>query len=150
MVATKTRFASEGERGLYQSLVKFYGPDKVQGHVRLGDVVSLEGLGLTDAEQRYLRLAHFDFIVWDSAERAIAAWEYDGAQHITDAQQQRRDRLKDSICGKGGCRCTASQAGLLPVPFGAWPGIRENADPRFASGAWWACWAPPTMPAGPM
>jgi hypothetical protein len=77
MVATKTRFASEGERRLYSALVEVYGPDSVQGHVGMGDVVASDGIAMTDAERRYLRLAHFDFVIWDREERAVTAWEYD-------------------------------------------------------------------------
>jgi hypothetical protein len=77
MVATRTRFASEGERRLYTALVKAYGAQGVQGHVAMGDVVASEGNGLSEAELRYLRLAHFDFVIWDSEERALAAWEFD-------------------------------------------------------------------------
>lgn len=102
MVATRGRFASDGERRLYPALVKVYGPHIVQGHVGMGDVVASEGMGLSDAELRYLRLAHFDFVIWDAKERAVAAWEYDGAHHVIDSEQQRRDRLKDSICRKAG------------------------------------------------
>jgi hypothetical protein len=102
MAATRTRFASDGERRLYPALVKVYGPHSVQGHLGMGDVLASEGIGLSDAELRYLRLAHFDFVIWDAKERAVAAWEYDGVHHITDPEQQRRDRLKDSICRKSG------------------------------------------------
>ena len=102
MAATRRRFASDGERRLYPALVKVYGPHSVQGHVGMGDVVASEGMGLSDAELRYLRLAHFDFVIWDAKERAVAAWEYDGVHHVTDPEQQRRDRLKDSICRKAG------------------------------------------------
>jgi hypothetical protein len=102
MAATRRRFASDGERRLYAALVKVYGPHSVQGHVGMGDVVSSGGIGLSDAELRYLRLAHFDFVIWDAKERALAALEYDGVHHITDPEQQRRDRLKDSICQKAG------------------------------------------------
>jgi hypothetical protein len=102
MAATRRRFASDGERRLYPALVKVYGPHSVQGHVGVGDVVASEGMGLSDAELRYLRLAHFDFVIWDANERAIAAWEFDGAHHVTDPEQQRRDRLKDNICRKAG------------------------------------------------
>ena len=102
MAATRRRFASDGERRLYPALVKVYGSHSVQGHVGMGDVVASEGIGLSDAELRYLRLAHFDFVIWDSEERAVAAWEFDGAHHVTDPEQQRRDRLKDSICRKAG------------------------------------------------
>ena len=77
MAATRTRFASDGERSLYAALVKVHGPHSVQGHVGMGDVVASEGRGLSDAELRYLRLAHFDFVIWDAEERAVAAWEYD-------------------------------------------------------------------------
>jgi len=70
--------------------------------VGMGNVVASEGMGLSDAELRYLRLAHFDFVIWDAKERAMAAWEYDGVHHVTDPEQQRRDRLKDSICRKAG------------------------------------------------
>jgi hypothetical protein len=102
MPTTRTRFASDGERRLYPALVKVYGPHSVQGHVGMGDVVASEGMGLSDAELRYLRLAHFDFVIWDAQERVVAAWEYDGIHHVTDLEQQRRDRLKDSICRKAG------------------------------------------------
>jgi hypothetical protein len=102
MAATRRRFASDGERRLYPALVKVYGPHSVQGHVGMGDVVFSEGIGLSDAELRYLRLAHFDFVIWDSQERAVAAWEYDGVHHVTDPEQQRRDTLKDNICHKAG------------------------------------------------
>ena len=102
MAATRRRFASDGERRLYPALVKVYGPHSVQGHVGMGDVVASEGIGLSDAELRYLRLAHFDFVIWDAKERAVAVWEYDGVHHVTDPEQQRRDRLKDSICRKAG------------------------------------------------
>ena len=102
MAATRRRFASDGERRLYPALVKVYGPHSVQGHVGMGDVVASEGMGLSDAELRYLRLAHFDFVIWDAKERAVAAWEFDGVHHVTDPEQQRRDRLKDSICRKAG------------------------------------------------
>ena len=102
MAATRRRFASDGERRLYPALVKVYGPHSVQGHVGMGNVVASEGMGLSDAELRYLRLAHFDFVIWDAKERAIAAWEYDGVHHVTDPEQQRRDRLKESICRKAG------------------------------------------------
>lgn len=102
MATTRRRFASDGERRLYPALVKVYGPHSVQGHVGMGDVVASEGMGLSDAELRYLRLAHFDFVIWDAKECAVAAWEYDGIHHVTDPEQQRRDRLKDSICHKAG------------------------------------------------
>jgi hypothetical protein len=102
MAATRRRFSSDGERRLYPALVKVYGLHSVQGHVGMGDVIASEGMGLSDAELRYLRLAHFDFVIWDSLERAVAAWEFDGAHHVTDPEQQRRDRLKDSICHKAG------------------------------------------------
>lgn len=102
MAATRRRFASDGERRLYPALVKVYGPHSVQGHVGMSDVVASGGMGLADAELRYLRLAHFDFVIWDAKERAVAAWEYDGAHHIADRDQQRRDRIKDSICRKAG------------------------------------------------
>jgi hypothetical protein len=102
VAATRTRFASDGERSLNAALVKVYGPHGVQGHVGMGDVVASEGIGLSDVELRYLRLAHFDFVIWDTKERAVAAWEFDGAHHVTDPEQQRRDRLKDSICRKAG------------------------------------------------
>jgi hypothetical protein len=102
MAATRRRFASDGERRLYPALVKVYGPHSVQGHVGMGNVVASEGIGLSYAELRYLRLAHFDFVIWDAKERAVAAWEYDGVHHVTDPEQQRRDRLKDSICHKAG------------------------------------------------
>jgi hypothetical protein len=102
MAATRRRFASDGERRLYPALVKIYGPHSVQCHVGMGDVVASQGIGLSDAELRYLRLAHFDFVIWDAEERAVAAWEYDGIHHVTDPEQQRRDRLKDSICRKAG------------------------------------------------
>jgi hypothetical protein len=87
---------------LYPALVKVYGPHSVQGHVCMGDVVASEGMRLSNAELRYLRLAHFDFVIWDAKERAVAAWEFDGAHHVTDPEQQRRDRLKESICYKAG------------------------------------------------
>ena len=77
MAATRRRFASDGERWLYPALVRIYGPHSVQGHVGMGDVVASEGIGLSDAELRYLRLAHFDFVIWDAQERAICAWEFD-------------------------------------------------------------------------
>ena len=102
MATTRTRFASDGERSLYPALVKVYGPHSVQGHVGMGDVVASEGMGLSEAELRYLRLAHLDFVIWDAEERAMAALEYDGVHHITDPDQQRRDRLKESICYKAG------------------------------------------------
>jgi hypothetical protein len=102
MAATRRRFASDGERRLYPPLVKVYGPHSVQGHVGMGDVVASEGMGLSDAELRYLRLAHFDFVIWDAKERAVAAWEYDGVHHATVPEQQRRDGLKNSICHKAG------------------------------------------------
>ena len=102
MATTRRRFASDGERRLYPALVKAYGPHSVQGHVGMGDVVASEGIGLSDAELRYLRLAHFDFVIWDAKERAVAVWEFDGVHHVTDPAQQRRDRLKDSICRKAG------------------------------------------------
>ena len=78
MLATRGRFASDGESSLYATLVKVYGPHSVQGHVGMGDVVASERMGLSDAELRYLRLAHFDFVIWDEGERAVAVWEYDG------------------------------------------------------------------------
>jgi hypothetical protein len=59
-------------------------------------------IGLSDAELPYPRLAHFDFVIWDAQERAVAVWECDGVHHITDPEHQRRDRLKDSICRKIG------------------------------------------------
>jgi hypothetical protein len=102
MAATRTRFASDGERSLYAALIQVYGPHSVQGHVGMGDVVASEGIGLSDAELRYLRLAHFDFVIWDAKEQAVVALEYDGVHHVTDPEQQRRDRLKDSICHKAG------------------------------------------------
>jgi hypothetical protein len=102
MAATRKRFPSDGERALYEALTKVYGSSSVQGHVGMGDVVASEGIGLSDAELRYLRLAHFDFVIWDAEERAVCACEFDGAHHVTDPEQQRRDRLKDSICHKAG------------------------------------------------
>jgi hypothetical protein len=102
MGTTRARFASDGERRLYRALAKVYGPRSVQGHVSMGDVVSGETLGLSDEELRYLRLAHFDFVIWDAKEQAMAAWEYDGSHHFTVPEQQRRDSLKDSICHKAG------------------------------------------------
>jgi hypothetical protein len=93
---------SDGERRLYPALVKVYGPHSVQGHVGMGDVVASEGMGLSDEELHYLRLAHFDFVIWDAKERTIAAWEYDGVHHVTDPEQERRDSLKDSICQQAG------------------------------------------------
>jgi hypothetical protein len=100
MAATRTRFASDGERRLYQALARVYGPRSVQGHVSMGNVVSGETLGLSDEELRYLRLAHFDFVIWDTKEQAMAAWEFDGVHHFTVPEQQRRDSLKDNICHK--------------------------------------------------
>jgi len=102
MAATRRRFASDGERRLYPALVKVYGPHSVQGHVGMGDVVASEGMGMSNAELCYLRLAHFDFVIWDAEERATAVWEYDGIHHVADPEQQRRDSLKDSICHKAG------------------------------------------------
>lgn len=102
VAATRRRFASDGERRLYPALVKVYSAHSVQVHVGMGDVVASEGMGLSDAELCYLHLAHFDFVIWDAEERAVAAWEFDGAHHVTDPEQQRRDRLKDSICRKAG------------------------------------------------
>jgi hypothetical protein len=84
MAATRRRFDSDGERRLYSALVKVYGPHSVQGHVGMGDVVASEGIGLSDAELRYLGLAHFDLVIRDAKEGAVAAWEYDGAHHIAD------------------------------------------------------------------
>ena len=101
-MATRTRFASEGERRLYTALVRFYGAHSVQGQVAMGDVVASEGNELSEAELRYLRLAHFDFVIWDAEERVLAAWEFDGGHHRTDQEQQRRDGLKNSICRKAG------------------------------------------------
>ena len=75
MEATRTRFASDGERRLYPALVKVYGPHSVQGHVGMGDVVSSERIWMSDAELRYVRLAHFDFIIWDAKERAVSTWK---------------------------------------------------------------------------
>jgi hypothetical protein len=57
MVAVRRRFASDGKRRLYPALVKVYGPHSVQGHVGhvgMGDVIASEGMGLSDAELRYL------------------------------------------------------------------------------------------------
>jgi hypothetical protein len=77
MAATRRCFASDGERRLYPALVKVYGPHSAQGHVGMGNVVASEGTGLGDAELRYLRLAHFEFVIWDAKEGAVAVWEYD-------------------------------------------------------------------------
>ena len=73
MATTRRRFTADGERRLYPALVKVYGPHSVQGHVGMGDVVASEGMRLSDAELCYLRLAHFDFVIWDAKERAVAA-----------------------------------------------------------------------------
>jgi hypothetical protein len=40
-------------------------PHTVQGYLGVGDVVASEGIGPSDADLRYLRLAHFDFVIWD-------------------------------------------------------------------------------------
>lgn len=132
MAATRRRFASDGERRLCAALVKVYGSHSVQGHVGMEDVVASEGMGLSDAELRYLRLAHFDFVIWDAKERAIAAWEYDGVHHLTDPEQQRRDSLKDSICRKAGLplHCVSGRPSLRAIQTMAKPQTEDRTSLR--------------------
>lgn len=77
----------EREHRLELALVKVYGPQSVQGHVGIGDFVAREGLRLSDAGLYHLRLAH-------------SCLEYDGVHQITDAEEQKRDRLRHCICKK--------------------------------------------------
>jgi len=100
VAATKGRFASDGEHRLYSALVKVYGPHSVQGHVGMEDVVASEGIRLSDAELRYLRLAHFDFVIWDAEERAVCAWEFDGEHHVTQGWAPAVPRLGQALAAR--------------------------------------------------
>jgi hypothetical protein len=106
----------------------------------MGDVISSERIGLSDAELRYLRLAHFDFVIWDARERAIAVWEYDGDHHITNPEQQRRDRLKNCICHKAGLPLSrvSGRPSVRTIRRMAKPGPKTQY--LFEPGASRVCW----------
>src|SRR5262249_40916153 len=67
------------------------------------DVINLDPATVTSAERSYWFKAHLDFVVFDAeTSEPRFAVEYDGRQHVTDAEQMRRDEMKDRLCEMAG------------------------------------------------
>jgi very-short-patch-repair endonuclease len=68
---------------------------------RIADVLELDASNSSFEEGRFALQAHFDFVVWRSGDPQFAV-EFDEPHHRTDANQRRRDALKDEICWRAG------------------------------------------------
>ena len=66
--------------------------------VRVGDVFSLRGSGISSGHYSYALRAHFDFLVTSADYMPLFSVEFDGPLHKTSAVQQTRDRLKNELC----------------------------------------------------
>jgi len=67
--------------------------------IRLADVFSIEGTGLSNHDYRFALQSHFDFIVTNEEHTPLFAVEFDGISHRTK-NQQLRDNKKNKICQK--------------------------------------------------
>ncbi len=78
--------------------------DPVGAHVfpkvRVADVVSLNGLGLTQEQFSYGLKSHFDFLVTDKEYSPLFSVEYDGEWHKRDTAQIKHDAMKGIICDR--------------------------------------------------
>jgi uncharacterized protein DUF2726 len=68
---------------------------------RIADVLQLDISNSSFGEGRFALQAHFDFVIWRGGEPHFAV-EFDEPHHRTDAEQRRRDALKDEICRRAG------------------------------------------------
>ncbi|KRD87935.1 DUF2726 domain-containing protein [Priestia megaterium] len=69
--------------------------------VRLADIFSIEGSGISKELFSFALKAHFDFTVTNSDGVPILAVEFDGVQHESE-KQQARDIMKDALCERFG------------------------------------------------
>ncbi|HDR4881555.1 DUF2726 domain-containing protein [Bacillus cereus] len=65
--------------------------------VRLADIFSIEGSGISNELYSFALMAHFDVIVTDLQGYPLFAVEFDGPTH-TDPKQIERDMKKDTLC----------------------------------------------------
>jgi len=67
--------------------------------IRLADVFSIEGSGISRGNYRFALQSHFDFLVTDDKHQPMFAIEFDGFSHRDEAQK-RRDAIKNRLCDK--------------------------------------------------
>jgi len=75
----------------------------IKEKIRLADALDIEGSNLTRQEYGFALKSHFDFVISRAVDtKALFAVEFDGPYHTYNANAQRRDALKDSVCSKLG------------------------------------------------
>jgi hypothetical protein len=79
-----------------QSLAREYGYN-VHLKVRLADVLSIDGSGVSEALYSYALKSHFDFVVCDEHHDPAFVVEFDGPSHH-DSKQRDRDYKKNALC----------------------------------------------------
>jgi hypothetical protein len=70
---------------------------KVFSKIRIADVLTIEGSGLSREEYSYCLRAHFDFVVSDFKNIPLFAVEFDGPSHKKPTQAA-HDGIKNRIC----------------------------------------------------
>jgi hypothetical protein len=91
------------EEAAYRELQKLAADYGYSVHikVRLADVISIEGTGISDALYSFALKCHFDFIVCNENHDPLFAVEFDGPSH-QEAEQRARDSKKNEICERFG------------------------------------------------
>ena len=65
--------------------------------VRVGDILPIEGSGISDDLFSSALKSHFDFVVTDDSHNPLFVVEFDGPSH-TNPEQVERDRKKNLLC----------------------------------------------------
>ena len=91
------------EEAAYRELQKLAADYGYSVHIkiRLADVISIEGTGISDALYSFALKCHFDFIVCNENHDPLFAVEFDGPSH-QEAEQRARDSKKNEICERFG------------------------------------------------
>lgn len=72
---------------------------KIYVKMRLRDAIDIDGMETSARERDFAWKSHLDFVCVDEEENLpVLAVEYDGHQHLTDARQRDRDKIKDTLC----------------------------------------------------
>lgn len=87
--------------------------------VRVADVFSIEGSGISDSHYRYALQAHFDFVITTDDHKPLFAVEFDGPTHSHE-EQIRRDSIKDSLCERFELPILRINANYLPKKYRQW------------------------------
>jgi len=91
------------EEAAYRELQKLAADYGYSVHIkiRLADVISIEGTGISDALYSFALKCHFDFTVCNENHDPLFAVEFDGPSH-QEAEQRARDSKKNEICERFG------------------------------------------------